>query len=64
LAPTDADWTRWKRCAAEAGDRADELTENERQFIFAMANWRGPPSDRQLAWLIAIFHRLFGEAPR
>jgi hypothetical protein len=63
LAPTNADWAWWQRCAAEAGDRADDLTPNEREFIFAMAKWRGAPSRRQLEWLVAIFGRLFGKAP-
>jgi hypothetical protein len=63
LEPTAADWAWWKRCAAEAGGRADELTSTEREFVEKMAKWRGRPSEKQLAWLISIFRRLFGEAP-
>lgn len=63
LAPTAADWAWWQECAAEAGDRADELTPRERAFIYSMATWRGAPSKRQLEWLVAIFSKLFGKAP-
>jgi hypothetical protein len=64
LEPTAADWAWWQKCAAECGDCADKLSSKEREFIFAMARWRGAPSERQLAWLISIFRRIFGEAPR
>jgi len=63
LAPTNADWAWWQRCAAEYGDRADELTWKEREFILDMALRRREPSERQLAWLLEIFRRLFGKAP-
>jgi hypothetical protein len=63
LAPTEADWAWWQQCAAKAGDREDELTPKEREFIFAMARWRGTPSSKQLEWLVSILRRLFGEAP-
>jgi hypothetical protein len=38
------------------------LRERERDFIDDLAVWRGRPSEKQLAWLIAIYGRLQREA--
>lgn len=35
-----------------------ELTAREREFIASMTRWRGAPTDKQGAWLIAIASRL------
>jgi hypothetical protein len=40
--------------------RRHELAEHERRFVLSMMEWRGEPTERQAAWLLAIAHRLQG----
>jgi hypothetical protein len=48
--------------SAHAGERAHLLTPRERHFITTIGRMRTPPSDRQMAWLTAIYSRLREEA--
>jgi hypothetical protein len=50
--------TEWQAMAKASGERADKLSPKERDFVAAMAKWRRPPSDAQLAWLRDIFERV------
>lgn len=48
----------WREMAAFCHARRWQLAEREREFVEAMAQWRGAPSEKQLAWLDAIHARL------
>jgi hypothetical protein len=34
------------------------LSENERGLVFNMQHWPKEPTDKQLAWLISIYHKI------
>jgi hypothetical protein len=52
----------WAAMARYCGERAHLLTPRERHFITTIGRMRTPPSDRQMAWLTAIYSRLREEA--
>jgi len=52
----------FRRMVAECLAHQCELAPREREFLCALAGWRGEPSPKQLAWLVSILDRLFGRA--
>lgn len=53
--PASFDWRREARFCAGNFDR---LSRREVDFITSLARWRGPPTDKQIAWLRDIAGRL------
>jgi len=48
----------WQHMAAVCGRRWPQLSDRERDFLTSIQRLRRQPSDRQLAWLEAIYTRL------
>jgi hypothetical protein len=40
------------------------LTENEAGLVFSMQCWPEEPTEKQLAWLISIYHKIRDEGVR
>jgi hypothetical protein len=48
----------WETIREFCADRCDLLRPREQEFIESLAEWRGRPTERQLAWLCSIYARL------
>ena len=59
-AAAPADDTDWHSVACECEVHSAALTEREQQFISNMVSWtaRRTPTEKQQAWLLAIFNRV------
>jgi hypothetical protein len=51
----------WQTMARQCRDHGDDLNLRERLFVNEMARRRYPPTDKQLAWLQALFDRAAAE---
>ena len=43
---------------ADCADRCELLRSREAEFIESLGEWRGRPTEKQMAWLHAIYARL------
>jgi hypothetical protein len=50
----------WRSMARTCREYLSEFNGRERAFIANMATLRGPPSDKQLEWLTALYERIGG----
>jgi hypothetical protein len=59
-ASASADDTDWHSVACECEARSAAVNERERRFVADMTSWTkcARPSERQRAWLLAIFNRV------
>ena len=48
----------WREMQEYCAERTEWLRSREREFIEDLGEWRGAPTERQLAWLCAIYARL------
>lgn len=48
----------WRREARFCAGNFNRLSRHEVDFITSLARWRGPPTDKQIAWLRNIADRL------
>jgi hypothetical protein len=48
----------WREAQSYCADRPHLLSTRECEFIESLAQWRGTPTEKQLAWLAAIHARL------
>jgi hypothetical protein len=48
----------WREKLRACAAHAHCLNDTERAFVRSLADWRGTPSDKQLAWLTRIFENL------
>ena len=53
---------RWQHMAKVCRERMPELSSREADFIATISRSRRMPTDKQLAWLTAIYERLRGAA--
>jgi hypothetical protein len=55
---TDDAADRWREMHEFCAERIELLRSREQEFIESLGEWRGRPTDKQLAWLVAIYTRL------
>jgi hypothetical protein len=55
--PPDMVW--WRHAASECLKRQNVLGRRECDFVAAMWEWEGRPSQKQIDWLMAIHARLY-----
>jgi hypothetical protein len=53
----NADWRAMREYCLKHDSR---LRKNEHEFLDNIASWRGDLTEKQGAWLVAIYHRLGG----
>lgn len=53
--PTATDWRAMRDYCAQ---HSDLLQQRERDLVDTLQRWKGAPTDKQLAWLAAIYQRL------
>jgi hypothetical protein len=56
IAPENGD--DWRRLVRARLLRAHLLSNREHEFLKSMLRWRGEPSEKQVAWVLAIFQRV------
>jgi hypothetical protein len=49
---------KWHAMQEFCAERAELLRSREQEFIESLGEWRGRPTEKQLAWLCAIYARL------
>jgi hypothetical protein len=55
---SDAD--NWREMLEYCAQRTEMLRSREQEFIESLGEWRGRPTEKQFAWLCAIYARLRG----
>jgi hypothetical protein len=55
---TPARAVHWRAKVHACFDHLHVLNEREREFVYTLVNWRGTPTDKQLAWLNRIYENL------
>jgi len=53
----DGDEPDWRTLLRACRAHMDELTRREVKFIESLSRWRGAPTEKQRAWLAAIYDR-------
>jgi hypothetical protein len=54
----NGDRSGWRPLHAYCKRHPDALNSREQDFMATLDRWRGNVTEKQLAWLIAIYHRL------
>jgi hypothetical protein len=50
----------WQAALDACLEHVRELNPRDQNFVRSLARWRGPPSEKQLIWLLDIYARLRG----
>jgi hypothetical protein len=58
----DGEWRDWRDLLAFCTSHMKRLSSREREFLRSIARWRGDLTEKQAAWLTAIFERVRREA--